>query len=119
MCGGRGERRRLFHVKPEERDMDVVSMGVGAAVLGVGFCGGVFTHWWFSGEPVEEGPPRPKCGCTHGLQTHDPGTGTCTAGVKMEKFNEHGTPTGYQWGVCSCKRYVGPLPEPDMHDLKP
>lgn len=58
-------------------------------------------------------PPKPVCGCTHGLQTHDPETRRCHAQVKTYRHNGISEVLdGY--ADCACRQYTGPEPLPEF-----
>jgi hypothetical protein len=54
--------------------------------------------------------PKPICGCQHSKGSHEDGSGRCLASVKQGRWDEHGTPVGYNWVDCSCTTYIGPEP---------
>jgi hypothetical protein len=61
-------------------------------------------------------PPRPVkavCGCTHGIQTHDPETKRCHARVKTYRHDGiKEVLDGY--ADCACRQYCGPTPLPEF-----
>lgn len=63
--------------------------------------------------PRPRKPPEPICGCTHGIHTHDDGTGRCNAQVKTYRHNgTREVMDGY--AACACVRYSGPTPYPEF-----
>lgn len=78
-------------------------------------------------------PPKPAklpaavCGCSHHYSMHDPKTGECHAGIKVQTAS--GKPILNSWGdrvigyngatyevlQCGCKRYTGPEPLPTYY----
>jgi hypothetical protein len=59
-------------------------------------------------------PVKPICGCTHGIQTHDPGTKRCHAQVQTYRHNGvKEVLDGY--ADCACVCYSGPTPYPEFY----
>jgi hypothetical protein len=59
-------------------------------------------------------PPKPICGCTHGLHEHDLEGGKCHAEIK-KWAGQHRDKRGELWDnykfvTCGCRRYTGPIP---------
>ncbi len=63
--------------------------------------------------PKPPKPAKPICGCTHGIHTHDPGTGRCNAQVKTYRHNGI-TEVLDGYADCACVRYSGPEPLPEF-----
>ncbi|GGK61666.1 hypothetical protein Sme01_03470 [Sphaerisporangium melleum] len=61
-------------------------------------------------------PPKPVCGCGHGLAFHDPASGTCHGTVQQEsKWDYMGDPVAYKTAPCTCRQYDGPTPLPTVY----
>jgi hypothetical protein len=63
--------------------------------------------------PGSSSPPKPICGCGHGLHLHDLKTNQCHHEYKKEdgQFYKDGHLWDrFQWTRCECKKYTGPIP---------
>lgn len=65
--------------------------------------------------PKPPKPIKPICGCTHHKSMHDPETGKCNAGIKVDKYNSVGDHVGYEYPSCACLRYEGPIPADEYY----
>lgn len=68
-------------------------------------------------KPLAAGkPPKPVCGCCHHHAHHDPQTGQCRATVdgKPIHFDKWGDADAWAQVPCTCQRYSGPVPLPEM-----
>ncbi len=60
-------------------------------------------------------PPKPVCGCDHGLAFHDPATGECHGTNDVDRYNKYGECVGYEQVRCTCRQYDGPTPLPTVY----
>lgn len=61
--------------------------------------------------------PEPVCGCDHHHSFHDPQTGECHAQVRgaVTRFDADEFPIAWELVPCSCRRYSGPEPLPEVY----
>lgn len=88
---------------------DPFSLAAGAGILAVGFFTGRLTRR--AGRT--ELPAAATCGCTHGLEQHDPDTKSCHAKIKGDWYDDDGDWKG-DLRPCTCRQYVGPKPLEDL-----
>lgn len=59
-------------------------------------------------------PPKPVCGCSHGLHDHDPATNACNGKTKAYRWNgTYGREVLDKYVSCTCKQYTGPSIYPE------
>lgn len=59
-------------------------------------------------------PPAAVCGCRHHASFHDPVTRACHATDRRMKYDEEGYNCGTHDFPCTCRKYTGPEPLPEV-----
>lgn len=91
--------------------IDPISLAVGASLFATGLVAGKLTR-----RHTPTGTtPKPVCGCSHGLEQHDPDTKDCHGQIRRDVHSEDGDWIGYQWVPCTCRQYVGPKPLEELY----
>ncbi|AIG73315.1 Hypothetical protein AJAP_01925 [Amycolatopsis japonica] len=80
--------------------IEPISLAVGAGLFGAGLLTGKLTRR----QTGAGTSPKPVCGCSHGLEQHDPDTKECHGQILHRDW------IGNQWVPCTCRQYVGPKP---------
>lgn len=75
--------------------LDPLSLTVGAVLFLTGYLAGRIHR---RARPGRTKTPKAICGCTHGLDQHDPDTNRCHGIRRWDEKN------------CRCRQYVGPRP---------
>lgn len=92
--------------------IDPISLAVGAGLFTTGLVAGQLTR---RRTPIAA-TPKPVCGCSHGLEQHDPDTNECHRQILREDtYTEDGAWIGNQWVPCTCRQYVGPKPLEELY----
>lgn len=87
--------------------IDPISLAVGAGLFGAGLLAGKLTRRHTGAGTT----PKPVCGCSHGLEQHDPDTKECHGEtLHRDARSTSGIYLGNQWVACTCRQYVGPKP---------
>lgn len=94
--------------------MDPLTLIVGAVLALVFFAMGRMSGLRQAKSLPGGKPPKPVCGCDHGLHQHDLKSGKCHADIKTWA-GQHRDKRGelwdnYKWIPCGCRRYTGPIP---------
>ena len=87
----------------------VIACFVGIGLFGVGFLAGRIVS-----PTVPASPPKPVCGCQHGLNMH--GTDGKCHEVEMVpvKWDIYQRATAWKERACGCQKYVGPKPVEEL-----
>ena len=92
--------------------IDPISLAVGAGLFAAGLVVGKLTR---RQDPAGT-TSQPICGCSHGLEQHDPETKVCHGQIlHKDARTEYGEWIGNQWVPCSCRQYVGPKPFEELY----
>ncbi|MBP2474829.1 hypothetical protein JOF53_003701 [Crossiella equi] len=92
--------------------IDPISLAVGAGLFATGLLAGKLTRRRAPAGTT----PKPLCGCSHGLEQHDPDTKECHGQIlHKDARTEGGTWIGNQWVPCTCRQYVGPKPFEELY----
>lgn len=92
--------------------IDPTSLVVGAGLFATGLLTGKLTR---RRTPAADTTPKAVCGCSHGLEQHNPDTNECHGQMRRDKHNKFGDWIGHEWVPCTCRQYVGPRPLEELY----
>ncbi|MFI7122627.1 hypothetical protein [Amycolatopsis sp. NPDC049868] len=84
-----------------------ISLTLGYCLFGAGLLVGRLTRR----RAPADATTKPVCGCSHGLEHHDPESKECRGEIlHRDARSTSGIYIGNQWVACTCRQYVGPKP---------
>lgn len=90
--------------------MPDITMLAGAGI----FLAGMVTGRTWPSRRRKVKPVKPICGCKHHHSFHDPDTGACYGKATEAEYNVIGGWIGEHKVPCTCRKYSGPEPLPEL-----